>query len=158
MALAMAPVCGQDMAWVQEAMERAQDHGGEAKKIIASMAQGASSYRGCRAAPVSLAQQTPKRHPDLLVFVSFSMPMDSLKRLNQQVMDHGGKLVFRGLHEGSFMKMAQKLKALSAEVLIDPTLFEAHGISEVPVFVKGNDKLTGHVTLDYALDQFKKAP
>jgi len=95
------------------------------------------------------------KYPDLLVFVSFSMPMETLKTLNQQAIQHGGKLVFRGLVNNSFKEMALKLRELSAEALIDPTLFEKYQITQVPAIVKGHHKIVGNISLTYALEQFE---
>ena len=97
------------------------------------------------------------KEPEFLVFVSFSMPKASLKALVKQVNQADGKLVFRGLVNGSFKQMAEKLKELGAEVWIDPTLFEKYKITAVPTFVCRGRRLTGNVSLDYALKQMRKA-
>jgi type-F conjugative transfer system pilin assembly protein TrbC len=105
------------------------------------------------------------RYPKLLVFVSFSMPLPTLKALGSQVYRVGGKLVLRGLVEGNFRETAKKLQELQEEILIDPTLFEDYGISTVPTFVLRSestrkvkdgsyDRLSGNVSLEYALEQF----
>ncbi len=97
------------------------------------------------------------KEPELLVFVSFSMPKSSLKTLAKQVNKADGKLVFRGLVNGSFKQMAEKLKELGEEVWIDPTLFEKYKITAVPTFIHMGRRLTGNVSLDYALKQMRKA-
>lgn len=112
-----------------------------------------------------LPQAKEARYPNLLVFSSFSMPMSSLKTLAKQVQVAGGALILRGLVDGSFKKTAVLLKELKAEVLIDPTLFEAFSIQLVPTFVLTEkpynqqnvgvyDKLSGHVSLAHALEKF----
>lgn len=95
------------------------------------------------------------RYPQLLVFVSFSMPMPTLKALARDVNHVGGKLVLRGLVKGtfsegnfpegsssegnfptgSFPKTLIKLQELQEEIIIDPTLFEAYQVERVPTFV-----------------------
>ncbi len=106
------------------------------------------------------------RYPKLLVFVSFSMPLESLKALGTRVNQLGGKLVLRGLINGSFRETAQKIKDLQEEVIIDPPLFEAYQVERVPTFVLRqkdtdraeeeavHDRLVGNVSLEYALEQF----
>ncbi len=96
------------------------------------------------------------KEPELLVFVSFSMPEASLKPLAQQVRQSGGKLVFRGLVNGSFKQMSEKLKGLGEEVWIDPTLFERYQITAVPTFVYKGKRLSGNVSLDYALQKMRE--
>jgi type-F conjugative transfer system pilin assembly protein TrbC len=94
------------------------------------------------------------------------MPLETLKALAKQVNALGGALVFRGLVNGNFKETALKLKELGQEVLIDPTLFEAYGITSVPTFVLRRsagdmldekvpyDRLRGNVSLPHALEQF----
>ena len=106
------------------------------------------------------------RYPELLVFVSFSMPIETLKVLAMQVNAIGGAIVFRGLEHGSFKDTVLKLKELGQEVLIDPTLFEAYGVTSVPTFVLRekpteeadtkvlHDRLSGNVSLTHVLEQF----
>ncbi|MBP6952073.1 MAG: type-F conjugative transfer system pilin assembly protein TrbC [Alphaproteobacteria bacterium] len=106
------------------------------------------------------------RYPKLLVFVSFSMPRESLKALGTHVNQLGGRLVLRGLLNGNFRETAQKLKDLQEEVVIDPPLFEAYQVEHVPTFVLRqknteraeeeviHDRLVGNVSLEYALEQF----
>ncbi|HQS84686.1 MAG: type-F conjugative transfer system pilin assembly protein TrbC [Alphaproteobacteria bacterium 16-39-46] len=108
------------------------------------------------------------RYPELLVFVSFSMPIETLKVLAMQVNAIGGAIVFRGLEHGSFKNAAIKLKELGQESLIDPTLFEAYGVTDVPTFIlrektteEANtkvlqDRLSGNVSLTHVLEQFSE--
>ena len=99
-----------------------------------------------------------KKYPNLLIFVSFSIPMTTLQSLAHEAQKVGGKLVFRGLVEGDFKKTALKFQELKREVLIDPTLFRDHEITHVPVFIREKglqvDRIEGNVSLAYALDQF----
>src|SRR5262249_16418139 len=112
------------------------------------------------------AETLQERYPRLLIFVSFSMPMATLKQLSQQAEECGGKLVFRGLVKESFKETIPKLKELGSEVLIDPTLFRTYKIDKVPAFVLQkksptfpgelvpHDVLYGNVSLTYALKTF----
>lgn len=106
------------------------------------------------------------RYPQLLVFVSFSMPMPTLKALARDVNRVGGKLVLRGLVKGNFPETLIKLQELQEEILIDPTLFEAYQVERVPTFVlrektteSAEEKMTydvlrGNVSLGFTLEQF----
>lgn len=160
------PVLAEDLSWVNQAVEASKSHEQEAKSIVDSAQKSSSKFKRCKATQMmvdkarqqiapKISNTDEKRYPDLLVFVSFSMPLATLKSLNEDVTANGGKLVFRGVIDGSFKKMAVKLRELSAEVLIDPTLFEDHGIRQVPVFVKDKNKLTGNVSLDFVLSKFE---
>lgn len=118
-----------------------------------------------------LQEARDPRYPQLLVFVSFSIPMPTLKALARDVNRVGGKLVLRGLvkgtfSEGSFPETLIKLQELQEEILIDPTLFEAYQVERVPTFVLREkttesaeekmtyDVLSGNVSLGFALEQF----
>ncbi len=99
--------------------------------------------------------------PTLLVFVSFGMPKNSLSELARSVQKIDGALVIRGLVENSFIKTAEKVKELGNGILLDPTLFDRYQIDVVPTFIlrnadsdAGHDRLSGNVTLDFALAEF----
>ncbi|HQS84681.1 MAG TPA: type-F conjugative transfer system pilin assembly protein TrbC [Alphaproteobacteria bacterium] len=108
------------------------------------------------------------RYPELLVFISFSMPIETLKVLAMQVNNIGGAIVFRGLEHGSFKDASIKLKELSQESLIDPTLFDAYGVAHVPTFILRekpteeantkvlHDRLSGNVSLIHVLEEFSE--
>src|SRR5262249_14246652 len=119
----------------------------------------------CSTKPLAVTK-AEERYPRLLIFVSFSMPIETLRQLSLQVHQAGGKLVLRGLINNSFKETIPKLKELGAEVLIDPTLFRTYRIDKVPAFVLQeksplfpgeavrHDILYGNVSLPYALKQF----
>ncbi len=121
--------------------------------------------------------------PQLIVFVSFSMPQASLKKLVEQASRTQALLVLRGMSdEGSMVKTLARIKELignrSVAWQIDPQAFKRFGIRSVPTFVlvaagtpvqscdkedtcdslQGFARLSGDVTLDYALEKFAKAP
>ena len=128
---------------------------------------GASCPSGSMCRPKTFLSESPSSQPSpqLLVFVSFSMPRAALQDLSQQVSLVGGALVFRGFISGSFQKTALKLKDLKGTVWVDPTLFEAYSVTQVPTFIfraapggtdekKVLDRLQGHVTLHHVLETF----
>ena len=108
-------------------------------------------------APISLEPET-----SLYIFVSFSMPDDAWLLLSKEVEKTGGIFVLRGLPNNSFKQLAEKLYALrlngvNATVQVDPRLFHKYNIEKVPSFVTVDendfDKLSGNVTLAYALEK-----
>ena len=115
--------------------------------------------------------------PDLLIFVSFSMPREALVRTIEQAERAGGTLVFRGLKGDSMKRMGEEVRALIGErnvpVVIHPPAFQQFTIRQVPAVVIANAKagsvledgcskpetfakVTGDVTLSFALDYIER--
>jgi type-F conjugative transfer system pilin assembly protein TrbC len=101
--------------------------------------------------------------PNLMVFVSFSMPQNSMQQLSYQVMKAGGVLVFRGMHQGSLKKTVNLMQSLSEKgvsAIIHPKLFTQFHVSQMPTFIllsdtkQTTDKLAGNVPLEFALRSF----
>ena len=98
----------------------------------------------------------------LIVFVSFSMPKEYLKKLCTQVNKAGGKIVLRGLLNNSFKDSIKYIKKEFIEIKfdIDPKLFSKFSIKTAPSFVvshrKKYDILSGSLSLKYVLDEFIK--
>lgn len=137
------------------------------------LASIAEKYR--QLGQVALQQQTA--HPDLLVLVSLSMPKEALVRLADQAEKAGATLVFRGLKGDSMMKMGQEIQKVlggrNVSVAIHPPAFQQFSVDQVPAVViarpeAGNVldngcsrpdtfvKVTGDVSLDYALDYIER--
>lgn len=86
----------------------------------------------------SSVSQSVLNQTDVLVFVSFSMPESSLKRIAAETARIGGVMVIRGFKDGSLRKTieaSQELAALQGELLIHPELFDHYQITEVPTTV-----------------------
>lgn len=172
-----------DMSWVQEILKTKEANKEKNRQMAYEMIQDASengnkgkaelatnpNQKICRSSVANLEDKASgNRYPQLLVFVSFSMPMEALKSLGQQVNKAGGKLVFRGLAGGSFPATSKKMQELGVDALIDPTLFESYQIKVCPVFVLSDkplqtveekpsyDQLSGHVSLHHALDTLSR--
>lgn len=109
------------------------------------------------------------RIPELLVFVSFSMPDKLLVEIGEQAQRAGGVLVFRGPTEGSLTKTFSKMQGIKKGGLsgvINPMLFKKFNINTVPTIVVNEgfkacdnctpiaDKISGTVTIEYALRTF----
>ena len=94
----------------------------------------------------------------ILVFVSFSMPKESLVELCNEAEKYNATLVIRGIHQNSFTKTKDKILNISPKGLalnIDPELFRKYGIQRVPTFVlirngKEIRRLSGNVPLEFA--------
>ena len=75
----------------------------------------------------------------LLIFVSFSMPEQSLKLWAEQASKVNGKLLLRGFVEDSLQKTTEEtlriFKEPKADFLIHPEAFEKFGIEKVPAVV-----------------------
>lgn len=107
---------------------------------------------------------------ELYIFVSFSMPQDDIKAISKLAKKINGALVLRGLHQNSFKETALQIGEISKQtdwgMVIDPKLYQKLAVQRVPTFVladvdyKGDikkfDKLSGNVTLDYAMEEFSK--
>jgi len=121
-------------------------------------------------------QQNGQKYADfgnLLIFVSFSMPQESLHQLLIEAHKMGGNLILRGLVNNSFKDTVQAVYHLvqndnQGGMGIDPTLFKKFNITQVPAFVMVDhndlsqplctkyDVVYGNVTLEYALRKIAK--
>lgn len=111
----------------------------------------------------------------VMIFVSFSMPKDSLKLWIEQANKIGAKVVLRGLVNNSFKQtkasVSQVIEKGQGGLQIDPTLFTRFSIQKVPAVVitqaascpgtmscsPAFDVIYGNVSLDYALEKLAKA-
>ena len=122
------------------------------------------------------AQRDSDTGPDLLVFVSFSMPDASLKRLATDAAKTNAVLVFRGPKDGSLKKTLQAfepLAKLGASAILHPEAYTWNRIDSVPVFVLGTAagggcddaagscqetlRIAGDASLEYILERMARA-
>ncbi len=107
-----------------------------------------------------LQEDKNKSDKPILVFVSLSMPKESLKSLYKEAEQNHLALIIRGLKNNSFKETTAALYDLGISVQIDPNLFEEYEIKEVPTFVevKGTEplKIKGNVSLSYAMKKFEE--
>ena len=123
-----------------------------------------------------LKAEALKPRPRLQIFVSHSMPISLLKSYAKEATKYNGVLVFRGLPEGSFHRLAKLVSDISGDnaegiaMQIDDEAFKAFDIKCVPTIVlskppsifsdqvKGGsfDKISGNITIKYALEVFAK--
>lgn len=114
-----------------------------------------------------------KKVSQVVVFLSFSIPMESLEAWMEQCRKSGATPVIRGLINNSWKETFQAIHHLSQKtgigIQIDPVLFKTFDIRQVPavVFIEAMDtcpanmnckpplydRIYGDVTLDYALEK-----
>jgi len=96
-----------------------------------------------------------------MLFVSFSMPDNSLRAWITQATQLQIPILIRGLYQDSLLKTQQKVATLLPDeqggVAIDPTLFKKFSIEQVPtlVLIKAEtqfDKVAGNVGLSTLLE------
>lgn len=109
-----------------------------------------------------------KEQPAVLVFISFSMPNESVKGWMNDAARIHAPILIRGLVNNSFKDTVQKISTLVQDnrggVQVDPTAFERFHITQVPAVVVQNtecpetqscvdkyDVIYGDVKLEYAL-------
>lgn len=137
------------------------------------LAKIAESYRQLPAATAKSADT-----PELMVFVSFSMPKEALERIVLQSEKSGAVLVLRGLKGNSLTRMGEELASLvgkrNVTAIIHPPAFKQFKVTQVPALVLARPsqatkiredgcaspasfiKIDGDVTQDYALDLIER--
>jgi|GEM_PF-5621726 len=107
----------------------------------------------------------------LIIFVSFSMPKESIKGWIAQAQKVRAAVYIRGLVNNSFKDTTKAVSELVQDqiggLLIDPNLFKKYAITQVPAVVVANgnpgdasnsfDIIYGDVSLDYALEKINKS-
>lgn len=136
------------------------------------------------AGPAELAKQfrqqpiqTKPATPEMMIFVSFSMPRESLLRIVEQSEKTGARLIFRGFNGDKMTGMAAHISALlgkhRVEAVIHPPAFSQFKVNQVPAMVLARSdagdqmdsgcaqpnryvKVTGDVSQDYALEYIER--
>jgi type-F conjugative transfer system pilin assembly protein TrbC len=107
-----------------------------------------------------------QKNSKLLVFMSFSLPLESWKEFSHVLQKTGGSFVLRGLPENSFPLLARKIielkkAGIQAEILLDPESFDKYAINAIPSVVledgKHHDKIAGNIKLPVTLALFAKS-
>jgi len=126
--------------------------------------------------PSSNLSLKQKVEPELLIFVSFGMPEQSLKLWAMDANRADGKLVLRGFFENSLQKTTTKTIEIfgqepNVELAIDPERFQQFKIDVVPAVVLLRPKQTledsdalpdfdvvyGDTTLEAALERISQS-
>ena len=121
--------------------------------------------------------QTKPATPEMMIFVSFSMPRESLLRIVEQSETTGARLIFRGFAGDKMTDMAARIGALlgkhRVEAVIHPPAFTQFKVDQVPALVIAQSdagnlldsgcaqpdryvKVTGDVSQDYALEYIER--
>ncbi len=134
--------------------------------------------------PEDLAKQfnqqplpTKPATPEMMIFVSFSMPRESLLRIVEQSERTGARLIFRGFNGDKMTDMSKRISALlgnhRVEAVIHPPAFTQFKVNQVPALVIAQSdagdqldsgcaqpdryvKVTGDVSQDYALEYIER--
>ena len=119
--------------------------------------------------------QEAKVSREIYVFVSFSMGEKGLQATLEDAKRYGAQVVLKGFKDGSAKKTIAALMAMTEKtkygLIIDPELFETFQVKMVPTIILSNrsrhmedgnstplhDRISGNVTLKYALEQFASA-
>lgn len=121
-----------------------------------------------------------RQHDALMIFVSFTLPVQSLKRIISQANQVGASVVLNGFKRHSLKETLLAIQSLDeqgGDVLINPNAFNQYRIQVVPTIViakfetigqlgrtdrRSPDSyvaVSGDVSLEYALDQImRRAP
>lgn len=130
-----------------------------------------------RSLPISKPASSD-RGPELMVFVSFSIPMPSLERIVAESERTGAVLVMRGLKGNSLTRMGEEVAQLIGKrqvtAIIHPPAFTQFKVTQVPALVLANAsqatrigtdgcaspdsfvKVDGDVSQGYALDLIER--
>ena len=102
----------------------------------------------------SLETPFPHHKKQILICMSYSVPISVWKNLWQEAktLKQSIQFVIRGLPDNSFQELAKKVLEYGCPVIIDPTLFERHNITQVPAFLTEKRGFYGNVTLNYVLN------
>lgn len=118
-----------------------------------------------------------QQHDRVMVFISFSMPMESIKRIVQETSKIDGVVVLRGFVDGSYQKTAEIIATLGEKrgnIQVNPEAFKKYKIEQVPsiILVQSDQEgsvdsegcalpgtfigISGDVSLPYALNRIKE--
>jgi conjugal transfer pilus assembly protein TrbC len=151
---------------IEELQKQEQKEVEQVKKVMTSQC-GTKQQSAC----ASLKEQclncssddwTIFQDPQVLVFMSFSIPDHAWISLSQELEKMGGAFVLRGLPNQSFQALACKIlklkeQGVNAPIQLDPKSFLKFEINQVPAIVVVEkqifDKISGHVSLKFALEK-----
>lgn len=154
----------EDDAWLNEVKGRVDEEAISwlREKIKIADSNTPSEIRGpCKECQVTPLKEDPDQ--DLYICMSFSVPDSLWLDLSMELEQEKGVFVLRGLPDNSFKLLASKLlnlkkQGLNASIIVFPHIFEEYDITEVPSFIyvgKESHKITGAISLDYALSKIR---
>ena len=111
----------------------------EAKKLLRILIRLLTLILFCQACYSECPAEMLDAESKVLIFVSLSMPEQSLKLWAEQASKVNGKLLLRGFVEDSLQKTTEEtlriFKEPKADFLIHPEAFDRFGIEKVPAVV-----------------------
>jgi type-F conjugative transfer system pilin assembly protein TrbC len=137
-----------------------------------------NQHERIKAFDVEMTDTVFNTKPQLLIFVSTSMPMSLLRNYYKEASIYGGTIVFNGLPNGSFKELSQLVLDMqepnntksnhTVGSIIDDESFQKFGIQNVPSFVLYKeeecfeetsckityDKVIGNIGIKAALEGF----
>lgn len=116
------------------------------------------------AALATPAMAGERSQSSVIIFVSFSMPNESIKGWMNEAEKIHSPVIIRGLVNNSFKETIKKISELVGDnkggLQLDPELFREFKVKSVPAVVVRNgntyDIVYGDVHLDYALQKIVK--
>ncbi len=157
----------------QLALNKAQTHTNEIEQHVANINKLADksildnkqfiSEQKAKLKQAFNQQGKPKNDAQILVFVSFSMPKESLKSLLIQSSQYNAAIIIQGLIDNSLPKTLSKMSDLMKEtnnkggLQIDPNLFDEYKISSVPAIVLTQSEEENNFDVVYGLANIKDA-
>lgn len=106
------------------------------------------------------SDMTEKNKDEKIIFISKSMPEESLKEMVFYAKKNNVRLVVQGMIDGSMLKTAAFVEKLGYPIDIDPPLFQKYDIKKVPVFMERTDNkivmLKGNVKPAFAFKTIKE--
>ena len=167
--------------WMAQAQERGDVYREEAEALAATnhqnLQRGMSMLQGDPffGDAAEIASAPEDEEGALYIAVSLTMPKEALRQLAIDANKAGGKVVIRGLVNGSFEQTMVAAKEIFDEnsiggVAIEPQVFRAYGVDRVPTFIAAkspvlpcdegvdcnsaetpHDRLAGNISLAAAL-------
>lgn len=156
--MALPPPSEEVAQFVEEAGQQIDE---EAAAFLKNLYEQVIPESPCKKCLPSQAGVQPTYN--LMVFMSFSVPLESWKDWSYALESRGGAFVLRGLPGNSFQILDQKIKELRdagvhAPIYVDPEVYGKYEVEVVPsiVFVEGAKfrKITGNVRMEKIFDLF----
>lgn len=172
----------QDKATIEELVAAAKARQAAARAEASRIIDGSVKVKDAVKQEYNIDIEGPapvKGDKSLYIFISFSMPDAMIKQYLREGLQYKGRVVIRGLIDGSMAKTTTKLASLIEEdekdrigIAIDPRAFEAFDIKTVPAIAISEfplarcekedcvmkvgkfDIIYGSVSVKYALEQF----
>lgn len=138
-------------------------HGLEKEPAVIEAQELINQCTACDANLKSEQTQIPELNhkTKYLIFISFSMPKESIKLLYSESLNQNATLVMRGLLDASFKKTAAKLQELNVVAQINPKLFKEYQIERVPTIVAVTDStyhtISGNMSFNHAKERLLEA-